>query len=149
MRFPLSIAHAVRDVWPGDLPVFVRISATDWVEGGWDLSHAMELCRRLKAMGIDLIDCSGGGTVPHTIIPTGPGFQTPFATAIRQEVKISACTVGFITDPIQAEQIIATGLADAVMLARELLRKPYWPLEAARVLGVDLQWPVQYQRAKM
>jgi 2,4-dienoyl-CoA reductase-like NADH-dependent reductase (Old Yellow Enzyme family) len=149
MRFPLSIARAVRDVWPSGLPVFVRISATDWVDGGWDLAQSIELCRHLKAMGIDLIDCSGGGTVPHTIIPTGPGFQTPFATAIRKEVKIATGTVGYITDPIQAEQIIATGLADVVMLARELLRKPYWPLEAARVLGVDLQWPVQYQRAKM
>jgi 2,4-dienoyl-CoA reductase-like NADH-dependent reductase (Old Yellow Enzyme family) len=139
----------VREAWPGDLPVFVRISATDWVEGGWGLSHAMELCRRLKETGIDLIDCSGGGTVPHAVIPTGPGFMTPFATAIRQEVKIATGTVGFITDPAQAEQIIATGLADAVILARELLRKPYWPLEAAKVLGVDLPWPVQYQRAKI
>jgi 2,4-dienoyl-CoA reductase-like NADH-dependent reductase (Old Yellow Enzyme family) len=149
MRFPLRIARAVREAWPGDLPVFVRISATDRVEGAWDLSHAVELCRHLKEAGIDLIDCSGGGTVPHVVIPTGPGFQTPFATAIRQEVKIATGTVGFITDPVQAEQIIATGLADAVILARELLRKPYWPLEAARVLGVDLPWPVQYQRAKI
>jgi 2,4-dienoyl-CoA reductase-like NADH-dependent reductase (Old Yellow Enzyme family) len=149
MRFPLSIARAVRAVWPGSLPVFVRISATDWVEGGWELTQSMEFCWRLKEMGIDLIDCSGGGTVPHTVIPSGPGFQTPFATAIRQEVKIATSTVGFITHPVQAEQIIATGLADAVILAREFLRKPYWPLEAARVLGVDLPWPVQYQRAKI
>ena len=148
MRFPLSIARAVRDVWPGELPVFVRISATDWVDGGWDLAQSMELCRHLKEAGIDLIDCSGGGTVPHAVIPTGPGFQTPFATAIRQEVKIATGTVGFITDPVQAEQIIATGLADAVLLAREMLRKPYWPLEAARVLGVDVPWPAQYLRAK-
>jgi 2,4-dienoyl-CoA reductase-like NADH-dependent reductase (Old Yellow Enzyme family) len=109
----------------------------------------VELCRHLKEAGVDLIDCSGGGTVPHVVIPTGPGFQTPFATAIRQEVKIATGTVGFITDPVQAEQIIATGLADVVILARELLRKPYWPLEAARVLGVDMPWPVQYQRAKI
>ena len=149
MRFPLGIARAVRDLWPADMPVFVRISATDWVDGGWDVVQSLELCRQLKAMGIDLIDCSGGGTVPHAVIPTGPGFMTPFATAIRQEVKIATGTVGFITDPIQAEQIIATGLADAVFLAREMLRKPYWPLEAAKVLGVDLPWPVQYQRAKI
>jgi 2,4-dienoyl-CoA reductase-like NADH-dependent reductase (Old Yellow Enzyme family) len=149
MRYPLNIVRAVRDVWPGGLPVFVRISATDWVDGGWDLPQCMELCRNLKSMGIDLIDCSGGGTVPHTVIPTGPGFMTPFATAIRQEVKIATGAVGFITNPVQAEQIIATGLADAVILAREMLRKPYWPLEAARILGVDLPWPVQYQRAKM
>jgi 2,4-dienoyl-CoA reductase-like NADH-dependent reductase (Old Yellow Enzyme family) len=149
MRYPVSIARAVRDVWPGELPVFVRISATDWVDGGWDLAQSIELCRRLKDSGIDLIDCSGGGTVPHAVIPTGPGFQTPFATAIRQQVKIATGTVGFITDPIQAEQIIATGLADAVLLAREMLRKPYWPLEAARVLGVDVPWPAQYLRAKV
>ena len=148
MRFPLSIARAVRDVWPGELPVFARISATDWVDGGWDLAQSIELCRRLKDTGIDLIDCSGGGTVPHAGIPTGPGFQTPFATAIRQQVNIATGTVGFITNPIQAEQIIATGLADAVLLAREMLRKPYWPLEAARVLGVDVPWPSQYLRAK-
>ena len=149
MRFPLSIARAVREVWPGELPVFARISATDWVDGGWDLAQSLELCRRLKDTGLDLIDCSGGGTVPHAVIPTGPGFQTPFATAIRQQVKIATGTVGFITNPIQAEQIIATGLADAVLLARELLRKPYWPLEAARVLGVDIPWPAQYLRAKI
>ena len=149
MRFPLSIARAVREVWPGELPVFTRISATDWVDGGWDLAQSIELCRRLKDTGIDLIDCSGGGTVPHAVIPTGPGFQTPFATAIRQQVNIATGTVGFITNPIQAEQIIATGLADAVLLAREMLRKPYWPLEAARVLGVDVPWPSQYLRAKI
>ncbi len=149
MRFPLSIARAVREVWPEELPVFARISATDWVDGGWDLAQSIELCRRLKDTGIDLIDCSGGGTVPHAVIPTGPGFQTPFATAIRQQVNIATGTVGFITDPIQAEQIIATGLADAVLLAREMLRKPYWPLEAARVLGVDVPWPSQYLRAKI
>jgi 2,4-dienoyl-CoA reductase-like NADH-dependent reductase (Old Yellow Enzyme family) len=149
MRFPLSIARAVREVWPGELPVFARISATDWVDGGWDLAQSIELCRRLKDAGIDLIDCSGGGTVPHVDIPTGPGFQTPFATAIRQQVNIATGTVGFITNPVQAEQIIATGLADAVVLARELLRKPYWPLEAARILGVDVSWPAQYQRAKI
>jgi 2,4-dienoyl-CoA reductase-like NADH-dependent reductase (Old Yellow Enzyme family) len=148
MRFPLSVAQAVREAWPGNLPVFVRISATDWVEGGWDLEQAVELFRRLKDMGIDLMDCSSGGSVPDAVIPTGPGYQTPFATAIRKEVGIATGTVGFITEPAQAEQIIATGLADAVVLARELLRNPYWPMQAAKALKVDPAWPVQYLRAK-
>jgi 2,4-dienoyl-CoA reductase-like NADH-dependent reductase (Old Yellow Enzyme family) len=148
MRFPLSVARAVREVWPGDLPLFVRISATDWVEGGWDLAQSVELCRRLKDIGIDLIDCSSGGSVPDAVIPVGPGYQTPFATAIRKEVGIATGTVGFITVPAQAEQIIATGLADAVVLARELLRNPYWPMQAAKALGIEQAWPVQYLRAK-
>jgi 2,4-dienoyl-CoA reductase-like NADH-dependent reductase (Old Yellow Enzyme family) len=108
----------------------------------------VELCKRLKEIGIDLIDCSSGGSVPQAVIPSGPGYQTPFATAIRKEVGIATGTVGFITEPAQAEQIIATGLADAVVLARELLRNPYWPMQAAKALKVDLAWPVQYLRAK-
>jgi 2,4-dienoyl-CoA reductase-like NADH-dependent reductase (Old Yellow Enzyme family) len=148
MRFPLSVTRSVRDVWPEDLPVFVRISATDWVEGGWDLEQSVELCRRLKDQGIDLIDCSSGGLVHHAVPPAGPGFQTPFAAAIRREAGVATGTVGFITDPAQAEQIVATGLADAVFLAREMLRNPYWPMGAARALQVDLPWPVQYLRAK-
>jgi len=148
MRFPLSVARAVRDAWPKDLPLFARISATDWVEGGWDLAQSVELCKRLKQIGVDLIDCSSGGSVPYAVIPAGPGFQTPFATAIRKEVGIATATVGFITDPVQAEQIIATDLADAVVLARELLRDPYWPLHAAKALKVDVAWPNQYLRAK-
>lgn len=148
IRFPLSVARAVREVWPNDLPVFVRISATDWVEGGWDLAQSVELCIRLKDIGIDLIDCSSGGSVPDAVIPAGPGYQTPFATAIRKDVGIATGTVGFITEPPQAEQIIATGLADAVVLARELLRNPYWPLQAAKALKVEPSWPVQYLRAK-
>ncbi len=148
MRFPLRIARAVRELWSKDLPVFVRISATDWAEGGWDLAQSVELCKRLKDIGIDLIDCSSGGSVPDAVIPAGPGYQTPFATAIRKEVGIPTATVGFITEPAQAEQIIATELADAVVLARELLRDPYWPLHAAKALKVDPAWPVQYLRAK-
>ena len=148
MRFPLSVAAAVRAAWPDDLPVFARISATDWVEGGWDLAQSMELCRRLKDIGIDLIDCSSGGSVPNAVIPAGPGYQTPFATAIKKDVGIATGTVGFITEPAQAEQIIATGLADAVVLARELLRDPYWPLHAAKALRIDPSWPVQYLRAR-
>ena len=148
IRFPLSITRAVRDIWPQDLPVFVRISATDWAEGGWDLEQSVELCRRLKEQGIDLIDCSSGGLVPYAVIPAGPGFQTPFAASIRKEAGIATGTVGFITDPAQAEQIVATGLADVVFLARAMLRNPYWPLEAAKALKVDILWPVQYLRAK-
>jgi 2,4-dienoyl-CoA reductase-like NADH-dependent reductase (Old Yellow Enzyme family) len=118
------------------------------VEGGWDLMQSVELCKRLKDIGIDLIDCSSGGLVPNAVIPMGPGYQTPFATAIRKEVRISTAAVGLITEPVQAEQIIATGLADAVILARELLRNPYWPMQAAQALKVDVAWPAQYLRAK-
>ena len=148
LRFPLRVVQAVRDVWPEHLPVFVRISASDWMEGGWDLRHSLELAGRLKAMGIDLIDCSSGGLSPEAAPPFGPGFQTPFASAIRREAAIATGAVGFITEPAQAEQIVATGLADAVFLARGMLRDPYWPLHAAKALGVDLGWPVQYERAK-
>jgi 2,4-dienoyl-CoA reductase-like NADH-dependent reductase (Old Yellow Enzyme family) len=148
LRFPLRVAKAVRDIWPEHLPVFVRISASDWMEGGWDLDQSMELARQLQAIGIDLIDCSSGGLVPEAAPPFGPGFQTPFASAIRRELGIPTGAVGFITEPVQAEQIVATGLADAVFLARAMLRDPYWPLHAAKALGVDLAWPVQYERAK-
>ena len=147
-RLPRRVAEAVRARWPATLPVFVRISASDWVEGGWDLAQSVMLARWLKEAGIDLIDCSSGGLVPNARIPAGPGFQTPFATAIREQVGIATGAVGFITDPVQAEQIVATGLADVVFMARELLRDPYWPLHAARQLGVDLAWPPQYERAK-
>jgi len=149
MRFPLAVARAVRDVWPASLPVFARISATDWVEGGWDLKQSVELAKRLKETGIDLIDCSSGGTVAKASIPLGPGYQTPFAAAIRREAGIVTAAIGLITEPVQAEQIIATSMADAVFLAREMLRNPYWPLAAARELKVDVSWPVQYERAKI
>lgn len=148
LRFPLRVARAVREAWPEGLPVFVRISATDWMEGGWDLEQSVEFCRRLKEIGIDLIDCSAGYLVHGAVVPFGPGYLTPFATAIRERVGIATGAVGFITDPAQAEQIVATGLADAVFLAREMLRDPYWPLHAARALGVDVPWPVQYRQAK-
>ncbi|MDY6909337.1 MAG: NADH:flavin oxidoreductase/NADH oxidase [Thermodesulfobacteriota bacterium] len=148
MRFPLEVAKKVREIWPENLPLFVRISCTDWMEGGWDLVQSVELCRRLKEMGVDLIDCSSGGLVPRARIPVGPGFQVPFAEAVRREVGIAVGAVGLITSPAQAEQIVANGQADAVLLARELLRNPYWPLEAARALGVDLPWPPQYRLAK-
>lgn len=148
LRLPLQIAGRVREVWPDNLPVFVRISATDWVEGGWDLEQSLELCRHLKKIGIDLIDCSSGGLTSDAQIPVAPGFQTPFATAIRQEVGIATGAVGLITAAQQAEQIVATDLADVVLLGRELLRNPCWPLEAASILRAEHSWPLQYERAK-
>jgi 2,4-dienoyl-CoA reductase-like NADH-dependent reductase (Old Yellow Enzyme family) len=147
-RLPLRVANAVREAWPQHLPLFVRISATDWIEGGWDLEQSLQFCRWLHEAGIDLIDCSSGGLSPDAKSPAGPGFQTPFASAIRHQVGISVGTVGLITAAEQAEQIVATRQADAIFLARELLRDPYWPLHAARKLGVDVAWPVQYERAK-
>ncbi len=148
MRLPLRVVEAVRQAWPAHLPLFVRISASDWVQDGWDLAQSLPLAHQLKALGVDLIDCSSGGLVPDARIPAGPGFQTPFASAIREQVAIATGAVGLITEATQTEQIIATGLADVVFLARELLRDPYWPLHAARTLGVDMPWPVQYERAK-
>ncbi len=148
MRFPLEIVRRVREVWSQDLPVMVRLSATDWVDGGWDLSQSLELCRHFKALGVDLVDCSSAGLVPDAVILVAPGFQTPLAAEIRRQVGIPTGAVGMITAAVQAEQIIATGSADVVLLARELLRDPYWPIHAARELKVDYPWPVQYERAK-
>ncbi|MEW5790705.1 MAG: NADH:flavin oxidoreductase/NADH oxidase [Pseudomonadota bacterium] len=147
-RLPLQVAEAVRAVWPDDKPVFVRISATDWVEGGWELAQSIQLAQWLKLRGIDMIDCSSGGMVMDAQIPAAPGFQVPFSEAIRRETGVATGAVGLITEPAQAEQIVATGRADAIFMAREFLRDPYWPLHAARALGVDLPWPVQYARAK-
>ena len=138
---------AVRGSWPERAPVFVRISVTDWIEGGWDVEQSIELSRVLKKLGADLIDCSSGGNVPHARIPVGPGYQTQFADKIRREANILTGAVGMITSPVQADHIIGTGQADAVFIARELLRDPYWPLRAARELGQTISWPVQYLRA--
>jgi 2,4-dienoyl-CoA reductase-like NADH-dependent reductase (Old Yellow Enzyme family) len=146
-RFIREIVAAVRSSWPKDAPLFVRISATDWVDGGWDIRQSVELARGLKELGVDLVDCSSGGTVPHAEIPVGPGYQTAFAEQIRRETGIMTGAVGMITSPVQAEHIIATGQADAVIMAREFLRDPYWPLRAARELGQPISWPVQYLRA--
>jgi 2,4-dienoyl-CoA reductase-like NADH-dependent reductase (Old Yellow Enzyme family) len=148
IRFPLDVASALRRIWPANLPLFVRISCTDWVEGGWDLEQSVEFCRSLKEIGVDLIDCSSGALVPYAKIPAGPGFQVPFASAIRKSVGIATGAVGFITDPLQAEKIVAAGEADAVSLAREMLRQPYWPLHAAQALKAEIDWPKQYERAK-
>lgn len=148
LRFPVSVARAVRKEWPERLPVFVRVSAIDWVEGGWDLPQTIALARELKGIGIDMVDCSSGGAVPGAKVQASPGFQVPFAAAVRLEAGIATGAVGLITEPAQAEQIVETGLADAVLLGREFLRDPYWPFHAARILGVDIPWPSQYHRAK-
>jgi 2,4-dienoyl-CoA reductase-like NADH-dependent reductase (Old Yellow Enzyme family) len=147
VRLCIEVVEAVRAVWPERLPLFVRISTTDWTDGGWDISQSVELARRLLDRGVDLIDCSSGGNVPNASIPVGPGYQVPFAAQIKREAKIATCAVGFITTPAQADDIIRRGDADCVMLARELLRDPYWPLRAARELGHQVPWPAQYLRA--
>jgi 2,4-dienoyl-CoA reductase-like NADH-dependent reductase (Old Yellow Enzyme family) len=147
LRFPLRVARAVREEWPAELPMFVRISATDWVDGGWDIDQSVVLARQLKEIGVDLIDCSSGFAVPNEPVPFGPGFQVPFAARVRAEAGIASGAVGFITEPVQAEQIVATGQADAVLLGRQMLRDPYWPLHAAKALHVDASWPNQYLRA--
>jgi len=146
MRFPLAVVQAVRDAWPADKPVFVRISATDWVDGGWDLAQSIEFARRLKAMGIDLVDCSSGGNIHDAKMGIGPGYQVPFSDAIRERAGIATAAVGLIVEAAQAEQILAQGQADAVCLARAFLRDPYWPRHAAKALGVALPWPDQYKR---
>jgi 2,4-dienoyl-CoA reductase-like NADH-dependent reductase (Old Yellow Enzyme family) len=146
-RLPLEVVDAVRAVWPAHLPLFVRLSATDWAEGGWTPDEAVELARSLRGHDVDLVDVSSGGQVPHATIPVGPGFQVPFAARIRAEAEIPTAAVGLITDPRQANEIIASGQADMVFLAREMLRDPYWPLHAAAALGETASWPVQYLRA--
>jgi 2,4-dienoyl-CoA reductase-like NADH-dependent reductase (Old Yellow Enzyme family) len=147
IRALLQVVGAVREVWPQEQPIFVRISASDWKEGGWDLSQSIELCRKLKAIGVDLIDISSGGNIPGVAIPVGPGYQVQFASAIRREAGIATGAVGMISEPVQAETILATGQADIVLLAREMLRDPYWPRRAAQALGVKIKPPVQYERA--
>jgi 2,4-dienoyl-CoA reductase-like NADH-dependent reductase (Old Yellow Enzyme family) len=146
-RILREIVAAVRDSWPERAPLFVRISATDWIDGGWDIQQSVELARQLKELGADLIDCSSGGNVAHAKIPVGPGYQTQFAEQIRREAGILTGAVGMITSPVQAEHIMVTGQADAVVIAREFLRDPYWPLRAASELGQAISWPVQYLRA--
>lgn len=149
IRFLMETTAAVRAVWPDRLPLTVRLSCTDWVEGGWDLEQSVELSRRLKTAGVDLIDCSSGGTVPDAKIPSSPGYQVPFADRIRREAQLPTAAVGLITEPQQADEIIRRGQADVVLLARELLRDPYWPAHAARVLGHGgaVPPPKQYLRA--
>jgi len=147
IRLVLRVAKAVREVLPENLPLFTRISATDWTEHGWDIPQSVELCRKLKALGVDLVDASSGGNVPRAKIPVEAGYQVPFSEAIRRDAGIATGAVGMITEPAQADAIISTGQADMVFLARELLRDPYWPRRAAQVLNVKIEPPVQYQRA--
>jgi len=149
VRLALEVTEAVREVWPSHLPVLVRISTTDWAEsGGWDVDQSVELAKLLKARGVDLIDCSSGGTLAHAKIPVGPGYQVPAATRVRDEAQIPVAAVGLITEAKQADEIVRDGRADLVAIAREELRDPYFPLHAALQLGTDLAWPVQYERAK-
>jgi len=148
MRLPLEVAQVIRQIWPAHLPMFVRISATDWVEGGWDLPQSIEFSRQLKALGVDLIDCSSGGLIADAKVPAVPGYQVPFAEAIRRDAGIATGAVGLITEARQAEAIVANGQADVVLLARAMLRDPYWALHAATELGADGAWPNQYLRAR-
>lgn len=149
IRFALETTRAVRKVWLDKFPLTVRISATDWVEGGWDIEQSIELARRLKAEGVDLIDCSTGGNLPNAEIPVGPGNQVVFAERIRRECGIATAAVGSITEPMQADEIVRSGSADIVLLAREFLREPYWPRLASQKLGYKalLTVPKQYARA--
>jgi 2,4-dienoyl-CoA reductase-like NADH-dependent reductase (Old Yellow Enzyme family) len=146
IRIVLEVARAVREAWPAAKPVFYRISASDWAEGGWDIEQSVALCRRLKDIGIDLIDCSSGGNIAGAKVKLGPGYQVPFAEAIRAGASIPTAAMGLISEPAQAEQIVSLGQADAVCLARAMLRDPYWPRHAAKALGVDMPWPDQYKR---
>jgi 2,4-dienoyl-CoA reductase-like NADH-dependent reductase (Old Yellow Enzyme family) len=147
-RFALETAVKVREAIPEHLPLMVRISATEYVDGGWDLDQSIQLCKWLKDIGVDIIDTSSGGNSPAQKMETYPGYQVPFAAAIREQVGIATGAVGLITEAHQAEQILVDGEADVVLLARELLRNPYWPLNAAHELGHDVKWPVQYERVK-
>jgi 2,4-dienoyl-CoA reductase-like NADH-dependent reductase (Old Yellow Enzyme family) len=147
VRFLREVIGEVRRVMPDKLPLFVRISASDWMEGGWAIEDSISLAKLLKSDGADLIDCSSGGLVPEAKIPVGPGYQTEFAEHIRREAVIKTAAVGMITSAAQADHIIRTHQADLVLIAREFLRDPYWPLHAAQALGQTAQWPVQYLRA--
>ena len=146
-RLLCEVVTAVRRVWPESAPLFLRISATDWIEGGWDLGQSVRLAELLGPLGVDLIDCSSGGLVPGAKIPTGAGYQVSFADEIRRETGILTGAVGLITSAAQADAILREGKADIVLLAREFLRQPYWPLHVARELGFPCSWPAQYLRA--
>lgn len=147
MRLVLEVVEDVRSAWPDDKPLLLRISASDWTEGGWTVEDSVALAKEASARGVDLVDCSSGGNVLAPI-PVAPGYQVPFASAVRRDAGVPTGAVGLLTDPQQAEQVLAEGHADVVLLARELLRDPYWPLHAATALGADVPWPVQYDRAR-
>jgi len=147
VRLAVEVATRVRRVIPDDMPLFTRVSATDWVEGGWDLDQTVALARALREAGVDLIDCSSGGTVPRAAVPVAPGYQVPFASEVRRKAGILTGAVGLITGVQQANDIIASGHADIVLMAREMLREPYWMLKAAQAMGKEIRWPKQYERA--
>jgi 2,4-dienoyl-CoA reductase-like NADH-dependent reductase (Old Yellow Enzyme family) len=147
MRLALEVARDVRAVWPENLPLAMRLSCSDWTDGGWDIEQSIELSRRLKNEGVDLIDCSSGGAVTTAKIPTTPGYQVPFAEAIRKQVNVATAAVGLITEAQQAADIISSEKADVVLLAREMLRDPYWAIHAAGRLGAKVHVSQQYGRA--
>ncbi|MCX7602205.1 MAG: NADH:flavin oxidoreductase/NADH oxidase [Meiothermus sp.] len=146
MRFGLEVVEAVREVWPEDLPLWVRVSASDWVEGGWDITDTVAFAAELQKRGVDLLDCSSGGAIPGVKIPLGPGYQVPFAAQVRLSTGLSTGAVGLLTEPLQAEAVLQANQADLILLGRVLLRDPYWPYRAAQALGARA-WPVQYERA--
>ena len=146
-RLVREVVAAVRAKWPERLPLLIRLSATDWVDGGWNVDETIELCRTLRGLGVDLVDVSSAGLVPTAKIPAGPGFQTEFAARVRREAGVATAAVGLITSPAQADHIIRTGQSDMVLLGREILRNPYWPMSAAQALGHATSWPPQYLRA--
>jgi len=148
-RLMREVVQGVRATWPDTLPLFLRISSTDWMEGGWTLDDSVALARMVKPLGVDLLDCSSGGIHPAGVPSVGPGYQVPFAERIRREADVATGAVGLITRPDQADDIIRSGKADLVLMGRQLLREPAWPLRAARALGQDLEWPPQYLRAKL
>ena len=147
-RLLKQVCKAVREVWPADHPLFVRVSSTDWADGGWRPEDTVALAHHLSSVGVDLVDCSSGGIAPGLTIPSGPGYQVPFSQRIKDTTPMLTAAVGLITSPAQADQIIRNEQADLVLLGREMLRDPYWPLRAARALGHDVPWPNQYLRAK-
>jgi 2,4-dienoyl-CoA reductase-like NADH-dependent reductase (Old Yellow Enzyme family) len=147
-RLAREVVAAVRQAWPERLPLLVRVSATDWAEGGWTPEETVALARALRDLGADLVDCSSGGLVPYAKVPVAPGYQVPFAERIRREAGVATAAVGLVTTPAQAEAIVAGGQADLVLLGRELLRDPRFPLRAAAELGADGPWPKPYLRAR-
>jgi 2,4-dienoyl-CoA reductase-like NADH-dependent reductase (Old Yellow Enzyme family) len=149
IRLVREVVAAVREVWSEELPLAVRLSATDWSDGGWNADETVELSRILSREGVDLIDCTTGGNIAGARIPVGPGYQVEFAERVRREAKIPSASVGMITSPQQADTIVRSGQADVVLMAREMLRDPHWPLRAARELRHDMAWPPQYERAKL
>lgn len=149
VRLVTEVVEAVRSAWPAGYPLFIRISATDWAEGGWSVEDSVRLAELLKSLGVDVVDCSSGGLVPHVKIPVGPGYQVGFAARVRA-VGVMTAAVGMITEAAQAEGILEAGQADLIVMARQMLRDPYFPLHAADELGFsDIYWPLQYQRARL